>query len=75
MALAMMAPEADGRGSPGKCSKILEHCEGAERKALQEAIRKARHVLKHKPLLASEVLAGMLPLDAAYKAVLKLKVH
>lgn len=70
MALAMMAPEADDKGGRGKPSKILEGFEGSDRKAMGQAIFKARFVLKHKPLLAPEVLSGIIPLDAAYKQAL-----
>jgi hypothetical protein len=48
MALAMIAPEPE-KGAPGKRSKILERYDGDDRKAMQEAIRKARLVLKVKP--------------------------
>jgi hypothetical protein len=69
MALAMMAPEAE-KGGRGKTSKIFEVFEGKERSAMQKAVEKARFVLKHKPLLAPEVLSGMLPLDNAFKQAL-----
>ena len=67
MALAMIAPEPDGRGGRGKTSKILQVYEGDERNAMRVAVNKARFVLKYKSDLAQEVLGGMLQLDPAYK--------
>lgn len=66
MALAKIAPEADQRGR-GKNSKILEFSVGSERKVMQEAVRRARAVLRFTPAVAEEVLSGMLQLDPAYK--------
>jgi hypothetical protein len=43
---------------------------------MQVALHKARLVLKYKPLLAAEVLSGMLLLDPAYKdAMAEVLVH
>lgn len=68
MALAKIAPEAEDKGGRGKPSKILEGFEGSDRKAMREAIYKARAVLRSTPTVADRVLAGTLALDAAYKA-------
>lgn len=68
MALAMMAPEAEnGKGGRGKTAKIFAVFEGDERTAMKRGVNKARFVLKHKPLLAPEVLSGIIPLDNAFK--------
>jgi hypothetical protein len=64
----MIAPEPEnGKGGRGKTSKILQVYEGDDRNAMRVAINKARAVLKYNPLLAEEVLSGMLLLDPAYK--------
>lgn len=58
--MAMIAPEKDQHGR-GKNSKILEFYEGGDRKPMQEAVRKARVVLRRFPELAKEVVAGRNP--------------
>ena len=62
----MIAPEPE-KGAPGKTVKFLTVFESDERNAMKVAIHKARLILKYKPVIAAEVLSGMLQLDAAYK--------